>query len=110
VLKLAGDKAGWGRPLAPLPDGTKRARGVALHRSFGSTVAQVVEVSVGADKAIRVHRVVAAVDCGTAVNPNHIAQQIESAVVFGLSAALGGGIEIVQGRVKQSNFHEQPAR
>jgi isoquinoline 1-oxidoreductase beta subunit len=108
VLKLAADKAGWGRPLAPLPDGTKRARGVALHRSFGSTVAQVVEVSVGADKAIRVHRVVAAVDCGTAVNPNHIAQQIESAVVFGLSAALGGGIEIVQGRVKQSNFHDQP--
>jgi isoquinoline 1-oxidoreductase subunit beta len=108
VLKLAAEKAGWGRPLAPLPDGTKRARGVALHRSFGSTVAQVVEVSVGADKAIRVHRVVAAVDCGTAVNPNHIAQQIESAVVFGLSAALGGGIEIVQGRVKQSNFHEQP--
>ena len=109
VLKLAAEKAGWGQPLAPLPDGTPRARGVALHRSFGTTVAQVVEVSVGADKAIRVHRVVAAVDCGLAVNPNHIAQQIESAVVFGLSAALAGGVEIERGRVKQSNFHDQPA-
>jgi isoquinoline 1-oxidoreductase beta subunit len=108
VLKLAADKAGWGQPLAPLPDGTKRARGVALHRSFGSTVAQVVEVSVGPDKAIRVHRVVAAVDCGFAVNPNHVAQQIESAVVFGLTAALGGGITIEKGRVMQSNFHDQP--
>ncbi len=108
VLKLAAEKAGWGQPLAPLPDGTKRARGVALHRSFGTTVAQVVEVSVGADKAIRVHRVVAAVDCGFAVNPDHVAQQIESSVVFGLSAALGGRIDIEQGRVRQSNFHDVP--
>jgi isoquinoline 1-oxidoreductase beta subunit len=67
-----------------------------------------VEVSVGADKAIRVHRVVAAVDCGFAVNPNHVAQQIESGVVFGLSAALGGRIDIQQGRVRQSNFHDVP--
>ena len=109
VLRLAAERADWGQPLAPLPDGTKRARGVALHRSFGTTVAQVVEVSVGADKAIRVHRVVAAVDCGFAVNPNHVAQQIESAVVFGLSAALGGRIDIAQGRVRQSNFHDVPA-
>lgn len=109
VLKLAAEKAGWGQPLDPLPDGTKRARGVALHRSFGTTVAQVVEVSVGADKSIRVHRVVAALDCGFAVNPNHVAQQLESAVVFGLSAALGGRVDIEQGRVKQSNFHDVPA-
>ena len=109
VLELAAAKAGWGQPLAPLPDGTPRARGVALHRSFGTTVAQVVEVSVGADKAIRVHRVVAAVDCGFPVNPGHIAQQIESAVVFGLSAALAGGVNIERGRVKQGNFHDQPA-
>ncbi len=108
VLRLAAERAGWGQPLPPLPDGTKRARGVALHRSFGTTVAQVVEVSVGADKAIRVHRVVAAVDCGFAVNPNHVAQQIESGVVFGLSAALGGRIDIQQGRVRQSNFHDVP--
>jgi isoquinoline 1-oxidoreductase beta subunit len=109
VLKLAADKAGWGQPLAPAADGAKKARGVALHQSFGTIVAQVVEVSVAADKSIRVHRVVAAVDCGTPVNPNHIAQQIESAVVFGLSAALYGEVTITKGRVVQSNFHDYPA-
>ena len=65
VLKLAAEKAGWGTPVPAAPDGAPAARGVALHQSFGSTVAMVVEVSVGTDKAIRVHRVVAAVDCGT---------------------------------------------
>ncbi|MGV2480971.1 UNVERIFIED_CONTAM: xanthine dehydrogenase family protein molybdopterin-binding subunit, partial [Salmonella enterica subsp. enterica serovar Weltevreden] len=85
VLRLAADKAGWGQPLPPAADGRPRARGVALHQSFGSVVAQVAEVSVGADKAIRVHRVVCAVDCGYPVNPNLIAQQMEGAVVFGLS-------------------------
>lgn len=109
VLKLAADKAGWGQPLAPAPDGAKKARGVALHQSFGSIVAQVVEVSVAADKSIRVHRVVAAVDCGTPVNPNHIAQQMESAVVYGLSAALHGQVNIHKGRVQQSNFHDYGA-
>ena len=109
VLKLAADKAGWGQPLAPAADGAKKARGVALHQSFGSIVAQVVEVSVAADKTVRVHRVVAAVDCGTPVNPNHIAQQMESAVVYGLSAALYGQIDIQKGRVVQSNFHDTPA-
>jgi isoquinoline 1-oxidoreductase beta subunit len=109
VLKLAAEKAGWGTPLAPAADGAKKARGVALHQSFGSIVAQVVEASVAADKTIRVHRVVAAVDCGTAVNPNHIAQQIDSAVVYGLSAALYGQIDIRQGRVAQSNFHDYAA-
>jgi isoquinoline 1-oxidoreductase subunit beta len=109
VLKLAADKAGWGTPPAPAPDGAPVARGVALHQSFGTIVAQVVEASVAADKkTIRVHRVVCALDCGVAVNPGHIAQQIDSAVVFGLSAALHGGVEIEQGRVKQSNFHDQP--
>ncbi|MEN9629252.1 MAG: hypothetical protein RJA10_2479, partial [Pseudomonadota bacterium] len=91
------------------PDGAPAARGVALHQSFGSTVAMVVEVSVGADKAIRVHRVVAAVDCGTVVNPGHVAQQVESSVVYGLSAALWGGVRIEKGRVQPSNFHDQPA-
>lgn len=108
VLKLAAEKAGWGTPPAPAPDGTPVARGVALHQSFGTVVAQVVEASIGADKAIRVHRVVCAVDCGTPVNPNHIAQQMESAVVFGLSAALHGGVDIKAGRVMQGNFHDQP--
>lgn len=106
VLKLAAEKAGWGTPLAPAPDGAKKARGVALHQSFGSIVAQVVEASVAADRTIRVHRVVAAVDCGTPVNPNHIAQQMDSAVVYGLSAALYGEITLNQGRVQQSNFHD----
>ena len=109
VLKLAADKAGWGQPLEPAADGAKKARGVALHQSFGSIVAQVVEVSVAVDKTFRVHRVVAAVDCGTPVNPNHIAQQMESAVVYGLSAALYGPIDIQKGRVVQSNFHDVPA-
>jgi isoquinoline 1-oxidoreductase subunit beta len=108
VLQLAADKAGWGSPPPAAPDGAPVARGVALHQSFGTVVAQVVEASVGADKSIRVHRVVCAVDCGTAVNPNHIAQQMESAVIFGLSAALYGRVDIEQGRVKQSNFHDQP--
>lgn len=109
VLKLAAEKAGWGTPLAPAPDGAKKARGVALHQSFGSIVAQVVEASVAADKTIRVHRVVAAVDCGTPVNPNHIEQQMDSAVVYGLSAALYGEITLNQGRVQQSNFHNYGA-
>ncbi|QBE67037.1 xanthine dehydrogenase family protein molybdopterin-binding subunit [Pseudoduganella lutea] len=84
-----------------------RAHGVALHQSFGTIVAQVAEVSVR-DGAIRVHRVVCAVDCGLAVNPGHIAQQMESAVAFGLSAALGGAITIEGGAVQQSNFGDYP--
>jgi isoquinoline 1-oxidoreductase beta subunit len=82
---------------------------VALHQSFGSVVAQVAEVSLSPDGAIRVHRVVCAVDCGTPVNPNLIVQQMESGIVFGLSAALHGEITVARGRVVQSNFHDQPA-
>jgi len=110
VLQLAAEKAGWGTPPAAAPDGARVARGVALHESFGSVVAQVAEVSVSAsDKAIRVHRVVCAVDCGLAVNPNHVRQQMDSGVVFGLTAALHGQVEIEKGRVKQSNFHDYPS-
>ncbi|MBD8051138.1 xanthine dehydrogenase family protein molybdopterin-binding subunit [Limnohabitans radicicola] len=109
VLQLAASKAGWGQPLSPAPDGARKARGIALHESFGSVVAQVAEVSVDAQGAIRVHRVVCAIDCGMAVNPNTIAQQVESSVAYGLSAALYGRIDIEQGRVKQSNFHDYPA-
>jgi isoquinoline 1-oxidoreductase beta subunit len=87
------------------PEG--RAHGVAVHQSFGSIVAQVAEVSV-VDKQIRVHRVVCAVDCGIVVNPNIVAQQVESAVVFGLSAALAGEITLKDGRVQQSNFNDYP--
>ena len=84
-----------------------RAHGVAVHQSFGSIVAQVAEVSV-AGTDIRVHRVVCAIDCGMVVNPNIVAQQMEGAVVFGLSAALGGEITIKDGRVQQSNFGDYP--
>ena len=103
VLNHAAEKAGWGGP--PLAGG--RVRGVALHESFGSIVAQVAEVSV--DKGqIRVHRVVCAIDCGTVINPNIVAQQMESAVVFGLTAALFGRIDIKQGIVQQANFPSYP--
>ena len=98
VLNLAAEKAGWGKPL---PAG--RARGVALHESFGSIVAQVVEVSIE-DKKPRVHRVVCAIDCGVVVNPDIVAQQMESGTVYGLTAALYGEITIDAGAVKQKNF------
>ena len=107
VLKAAAELAGWGQPLAAAsPGGAPRAQGVALHQSFGSVVAQIAEVSVGPDKAIRVHRVVCVIDCGAAINPNLIAQQMESAVVYGLSAALQGEITFQNGQVQQSNFHD----
>jgi isoquinoline 1-oxidoreductase beta subunit len=102
VLQKAADLATWGKPL---PAG--HAQGLALHESFGSIVAQVAEVSL--DKGlIRVHRVVCAIDCGTVVNPAIVAQQVESSVVYGLSAALFGQIDIVAGVVQQSNFPSYP--
>jgi isoquinoline 1-oxidoreductase beta subunit len=100
VLNLAAAKAGWGTLL---PRG--RFRGLAVHESFSSYVAQVAEVSLDAGR-IRVHRVVCAIDCGTAVNPAGVVAQLESAVVFGLSAALYGEITMREGRVQQSNFHD----
>lgn len=101
ALKKAADEAGWGQPL---PAG--RARGVALHESFGSIVAMVVEASV-VDGKPRVHKVVCALDCGTVVNPAGVVQQVESSVVFGLSAALRGRIDIRDGVVQQRNFPDQ---
>jgi isoquinoline 1-oxidoreductase subunit beta len=98
VLNLAAEKAAWGTKL---PAG--RARGIALHESFGSIVAQVVEVSIEGGVP-RVHRVVCAIDCGTVVNPGIVAQQVESSVVFGLTAALYGRIDIQQGEVQQINY------
>ena len=108
VLKRAAELSGWGQALLPAADGAKRARGVALHQSFGSVVAQVAEVSLGPDKRIRVHRVVCVIDCGFPVNPNLIRQQMESGIVFGLSAALYGEISIAKGQVQQSNYHDYP--
>ncbi len=101
VLELAAEKAGWGKPL---PAGVHR--GIAVAQSFGSYVAEVAEVSVGADGKPKVHRVVAAVDCGMTVNPTIIERQIEGAIVFGLTAALYGKLDIKDGRVQQSNFHD----
>jgi isoquinoline 1-oxidoreductase beta subunit len=102
VLKLAAEKAKWG---SALPDG--HARGVALHESFGSIVAQVAEVSMQGGMP-RVHRVVCAIDCGTVVNPGTVAQQVESSVNFALTAALFGKIDIQDGVVQQNNFTNYP--
>jgi isoquinoline 1-oxidoreductase subunit beta len=101
VVQRAAKEAGWGTPID-----ASRARGIAYHWSFGSHVAHVVELSIGADRSIRVHRVTCAVDCGFAVNPNVVRQQIESSVVYGLSAALWGEVTIAQGAVQQQNFHQ----
>jgi isoquinoline 1-oxidoreductase subunit beta len=101
VIETARDKSGWGKPL---PAG--RARGFAAWWSFLTYVAQVAEVSVGKDGTPRVHRIVTAIDCGTPVNPDGIAQQVEGSVVYGLSAALKEAITIKGGAVEQSNFHD----
>jgi isoquinoline 1-oxidoreductase beta subunit len=103
VLKLVAEKAGWPGHGAPTALAPGRARGLALHESFGSIVAQVVEVSLVGGKP-RVHRVVCAADIGSVVNPGIVAQQMESAVIFGLGAALYGRIDIEGGRVRQNNF------
>jgi len=103
VLELAAEKAGWGKPL---PAG--HGRGIAVHDSFGSFVAQVAEVSTNPAGEIKVHRVVCAIDCGRIVNPLTIAAQMESAIVFGLSAALHGSITLKNGRVEQGNYDTYP--
>ena len=103
VLNVAAERSGWG--VRQLPAG--RARGVALHESFGSIVAQVVEVSLEKGQP-RIHRVVCAIDCGIVVNPQIVAQQMEGAVVFGLTAALHGRIDIHDGAVQQRNFPDYP--
>lgn len=102
VLNLAAEKAGWGTDL---PAGT--ARGVALHESFGSVVAEIVEVSQRGN-GFKVERVVCAVDCGIAVNPNIVAMQMESGIVYGLAAAATGEITLRGGSVQQGNFNDYP--
>jgi isoquinoline 1-oxidoreductase beta subunit len=101
VLKLAAEKANWG---SPLPEG--RARGIAVHESFNSFVAQVAEVSLQGDGGFRVERVVCAVDCGIAVNPDVIVAQMESGIGYGLSPLLMSEITLDDGKVVQSNFHD----
>jgi isoquinoline 1-oxidoreductase beta subunit len=103
VLNLAAEKSGWGKPL---PKGT--ARGIAVHESFHTYVAQVAEVAMRPDGSFRVERVVCAVDCGVAVNPDVIRAQMEGGIGFALSAALHGEITLKDGRVEQGNFHDYP--
>jgi isoquinoline 1-oxidoreductase beta subunit len=103
VLELAAQKANWG---SKLPAGV--GRGIATHFSFDSYVAQVVEASVGKDGAVRVHRVVCAVDCGLVINPDTVVAQMEGGIIFGLTAALKSEITLKDGRVEQSNFYDYP--
>lgn len=98
VLEQAGQKAGWGTPL---PEG--RFRGVAIQQSFKTIVAEVAEISI-VERAVRVHRVVAVVDCGEVIHPDTAAQQVESGIIYGLTAALFGEIAIEGGAVAQTNF------
>jgi isoquinoline 1-oxidoreductase beta subunit len=103
VIELVRERSGWARRPAP-----GRARGFAASYAYLTYVAEVAEVSLGKDGAPRVHRVTAAVDCGTPVNPDGIAQQIEGGILYGLAAALHGRIDVEKGRVVQSNFHDYP--
>ncbi len=100
VLEHAAERAGWGSPPPP-----GRARGLALHRSFESTVAMVAEVSLERGRP-RVHAVTVALDCGRVVNPDTVRAQLEGAVGFGLTSTLYGAITLKDGRVEQSNFHD----
>jgi isoquinoline 1-oxidoreductase beta subunit len=100
ALNLAVEKSGWGKPLA-----NGKVRGIAVHESFNTVVAQVVEVA-RAGEGYKLERVVCAVDCGLAVNPNIVAMQMESGIGYGLSAALTGAVTLKEGRVEQSNFHD----
>jgi isoquinoline 1-oxidoreductase beta subunit len=102
VLDKAAAMSGWGTPL---PAG--RGRGIAIQQSFGSIVAEVAEVSVEG-KDVRVHKVWCAIDCGFAANPSGVVAQMESAINYGLTAALYGEISFENGRVQQSNFHDYP--
>jgi isoquinoline 1-oxidoreductase beta subunit len=102
ALKAAAESAGWGTPP---PAG--RARGLAVHESFGSIVAECAEVSIE-DGRIRVHSVSAAVDCGSAVNPLGVEAQVQSSIVYGLTAALYGKLTMKDGQVQESNFHDYP--
>jgi isoquinoline 1-oxidoreductase beta subunit len=102
ALNLAAEKAQWG---SKLPAGV--FRGLAVHESFGSYVAEVAEVSV-VDGEVKVHRVVCAIDCGLVVNPESLAAQMESGIVFGLSAALSGKISLKNGQIEQTNFNNYP--
>ncbi len=105
VLDLAASKANWGQ-AGKAPQGRRFGRGISVQFAFGSYMAQVAEVSVDESGEVQVHRVVCAVDCGQVINPDTVVAQIESGVIFGLSAALWNEITLAKGRVQQSNFHD----
>lgn len=107
VLELAVQKSDWAKPLAAKP-GVRRGRGIALHKSFNSVVAEVAEVSVAPDGSFKVDRVVCVVDCGIAINPSIVKAQMEGGIGFGLAAALHGEITFKHGQVEQSNYHDYP--
>ncbi|WP_372370672.1 molybdopterin cofactor-binding domain-containing protein [Candidatus Uabimicrobium sp. HlEnr_7] len=104
ALELAVSKSNWG---APLPE--RHGRGLAVHASFGSFVAQVAEVSVSKEGKVKIHKVICAVDCGPVVNPDTVEAQMESGIVYALSAVLHGKITFKNGRVQQSNFYDYKA-
>lgn len=106
VLELVADKAGWSQPLKPGAAGEKRGRGIAVHESFNTFVAQVAEVTIKSDGSLKVDRVVCAVDCGLAINPDIIVAQMQGGIGYGLTAALHGAITLDGGVVQQSNFHQ----
>jgi isoquinoline 1-oxidoreductase beta subunit len=101
VLELAAEKAGWGTKL---PEG--KARGIAVHESFSTFVAQVAEITMQPDGSVKVDRVVCAVDCGRAINPDVIRAQMEGGIGFGLGGVLYGEVTLDKGEVQQSNFHD----
>lgn len=107
VLDMAVKKAGWDKPLASKP-GVRRGRGIAVHESFNTFVAQVAEVTVKPDGSFMVDKVVCAIDCGVAINPSIIRAQMEGGIGFGLTAALYGAITLKDGQVEQSNYHDYP--
>ncbi len=106
ALELAATEADWTLPLQPIRSGDRRGRGIAVHESFNTVVAQVAEVTVRPDGESRVDRVMCAVDCGVAVNPDVIRAQMESGIAYGLTAAKYGAITLKDGVVEQSNFHD----
>lgn len=108
VLELVLKQSGWDKPLAPGKPGEKRGRGLAVHESFHSYVANVAEVTVKPDGSFKVDRVVCAVDCGLAINPDVVRAQMEGGIGFGLGAALHGEITLREGQVEQSNFTDYP--
>lgn len=103
VLTEAANRAGWGTPVAQ-----GRARGIALQESFGSIVAEVAEISLTDEGAVKVERVVCAVDCGRVIHPDTAASQVEGGIIYGLTAALYGQISVSQGKVSEGNFHDYP--